>query len=1631
MSAADIELEVSKARIVELMNIIETYEMNEAKAPVQQVIGPSGTNDEGEKDEEELESFMKNIPKRIQPVKFFLPFSKWKRLMLLTATQQGFAKYLEGTVKQPTRGASATQWSTHHKLERLTDEFLRQSVVEGEDRSMVTSLYMEAGLDASPNQRWDTICGGYEADEDIRKQTIYRKLLNANVAKSKNPDIYVVWFRTLELELKSICGSCYDPTIIRGAFLNGLINHTMYRSWVIDRQNNDRGIIPTMEKLYEDVRRMHNNRQQRAQQEGGTRNQYGSGGNTQQQQQQQQTFHVGTTVNTNRANVPKCPRCGWFHPSSYNRCPLPPRRESSSGGRGRGGGRGFTGGGRGRGGGGRFMVGSGFYSGGGGFRNGGDGDDSGFYSGGGGYGGGDAGGTAEQQNQARRNFSLFSAHQQYDRGRNWVYDTGATNHMVPDRHAFTELRTGPSLRQRFEAAGEDQILEVHGTGTVDGFTNVHFVPGLRRRLFSVAQGTDDGKVYVFKKNGLEVYKEQDFNECGEKVLSVARSGNLYTGLAFDDDDEDDENHDVEVGDNKEHSNISTDNDVMMAAAVESQDVRAQAKRRNFHITQPRPKGMGRRKKKTARSENESLDELHHRMGHVSYGKLKQMLRDGTLNGVKVDLDKCTEEEGKCVVCLKGKMARKPFENVIEKRSERALEVVHLDIAGPMEVLGRDGARFLFVFVDDHSNLVACYGTKRKSDSPAVLKRFISDVGKPAKLNVEVLMTDNDGVFISDLFRGLCDELGIVQRYTVAGTSEQNGKAERGIRTMTDMIRTLLIAGKQDDNMWLDAAEYGAEIRNKVSVGNSEVTPHEIVYGSKADVSDIHPFGCRVMFYVNRKRGGKRKDRLQPRAKVGYFVGLDRERTAYKIMRQEDRVIQSMRREDVVFERWVPPRRFVGTDEVVNRNVELVQEGQEEQEEQEEQGRISSDSDSSSSEIETEESSSGGDSSDDDDDDGGEGDGDGAGGDGDGAGGDGDGDGVGGVEAGGGDAPTGVPRRSQRERRPALKIRLQRSGEAIGSGARGVGSDGAVMMAVLAKQQRDEYFTELTDDPVSYVDAMQSEQCEGWKIAIASEFEAHRENGTWEVCNDVDPNTGMPAGAAERGAVLVGHKWVFKTKRDANGNVVRCKARLCAQEFRDKGKKREQRLWRQRNDQLGSGDYDEDVDLYAPVASKAGIRVVAALAALNELMIYQLDVKTAYINAVLDREVYMTAPEGLVGVASGSVVRLKKCLYGLRTSGNRWNNLLNSDLEQMGYRRTQADPSIYVREHKGDVSYVAIVVDDVLIAAKHEVEYKRVLEVLSKKYKMTDEGLLEYYVGIEVEQKPGEIILRQRGYTKQVLERYGMWECNAVATPMVGKYDRRMSPQTDAEREQMSNVDYRGAVGALRYLADTTRPEIDGAVNTMSRFSNDPGNEHWQGVKRIMRYLRGTLNYGLRYSKDGNGEKDGTQLYGYSDADYGGCEDTRRSVSGCIMMLAGGPVVWASRKQQCVTLSTMESEYVALTMAATEAIWLRNLLGELGEKQCGASILYGDNVAANLQSKRPGVTRKAKHVDVRYHFIRECVSRCDLDVKHVRSSDNLADVFTKALTHIAFKRLTSKFMFDDSGELEQRSDILQGLWNRGN
>lgn len=435
----------------------------------------------------------------------------------------------------------------------------------------------------------------------------------------------------------------------------------------------------------------------------------------------------------------------------------------------------------------------------------------------------------------------------------------------------------------------------------------------------------------------------------------------------------------------------------------------------------------------------------------------------------------------------------------------------------------------------------------------------------------------------------------------------------------------------------------------------------------------------------------------------------------------------------------------------------------------------------------------------------------------------------------------------------------------------------------------------TRDPVTVGEALGGTDAGRWKEAMEAEHQSLIDNKTWILVD-------LPA---QRKAIA--NKWVFKRKLGANGMVVRYKARLVVKGC----------------SQRAGIDYAET---FSPVVRYASIRFLIAMSAKLDPDIDQMDDVTAFLQSELKEEVYMMQPTGLEDGTS-RVCRLKKSLYGLKQSSRVWNDKLGAALVNAGLKVCKADTCIYHRVVGDDVLIVAVYVDDLLLFTNRPSTKRWIKEQLLRSFKMTDSGEAKYVLGMHIERdrQAGTIKLHQRKYLLEVLERFHMAECNPVSTPAdpAAKLTVDMAPNYEAGREEMANVPYQEAVGSVMYAAQESRPDIQYAVHTVSRFNNIPGNPHWNAVKRIMRYLRGTIDAKLTYRRD-----DTAGLHGYSDADWAGDVSDRRSVTGYVFLLQGGAVAWNSRKQPTVALSTTEAEYMALATATQEAIWLRSLYGEI-------------------------------------------------------------------------------------------------------
>jgi hypothetical protein len=388
---------------------------------------------------------------------------------------------------------------------------------------------------------------------------------------------------------------------------------------------------------------------------------------------------------------------------------------------------------------------------------------------------------------------------------------------------------------------------------------------------------------------------------------------------------------------------------------------------------------------------------------------------------------------------------------------------------------------------------------------------------------------------------------------------------------------------------------------------------------------------------------------------------------------------------------------------------------------------------------------------------------------------------------------------------------------------------------------------------------------------------------------------------------------------------------------------------------------------------------------------QIDVSTAFLYGDLKETIYMQQPEGH-GDGSGRVCRLKKSLYGLKQAPRCWNEKFSNYIIKLGFRRSEADPCLFVRQTGSTKMFFVLYVDDGLIAANDEQELQQFIDDLGRKFKITAKPA-SFFLGLEINrEEDGSVRVSQTHYTEKLLERFNMSNCKAVTTPIVKDNDTE-------ESSRNSEFPYRQAVGALMFLMCGTRPDIAYALSVVSRNLENPTDRDVVRVKRILRYLRGTTNCGLLYK---NNQAKGV-FECYSDADHGGDLSTGRSTSGVLCLHSGAPISWMSQRQSSVAISTTEAEVVAASEAAREIIWIKRILTELDQLKATPTLQI-DNEAAIRLAQNPEFHRRTKHIRIRHFFVRELVTAGEIMVSKVDSEKQLADILTKPLFSTRFRDL---------------------------
>jgi deoxycytidylate deaminase len=422
--------------------------------------------------------------------------------------------------------------------------------------------------------------------------------------------------------------------------------------------------------------------------------------------------------------------------------------------------------------------------------------------------------------------------------------------------------------------------------------------------------------------------------------------------------------------------------------------------------------------------------------------------------------------------------------------------------------------------------------------------------------------------------------------------------------------------------------------------------------------------------------------------------------------------------------------------------------------------------------------------------------------------------------------------------------------------------------------------------------------------------------------------------------------------------------------------------------------------YAPVASYATIRLVLALSAAEDLQLYQADIKSAYLIADLpaDRDVYMEVPPGLPThdeYGNGLVCKLHKSIYGLADSGRLFNAKLVTFLESNGFRRTHGDTALYVKGSGASLMMITSWVDDLLIACRRKSQVKELMDALNTAgIEASSHSELHYLLGMEIGHNTKEktITVKQRAYITGLLETYRMADAKPALTPMVPNTTLSKTDDAKAEQRNTDVSQYAKLVGSLLYLANTTRCDIAASVGQLARFMSAPAAHHMNAAVHVLKYLKGTVDLGLTY----NGKvSQRNVLHGFTDSDWGGCRDTRRSTTGYAFILNGASISWSSRRQATVATSTAHAEIISASEAAQEAVHLRMVLEELGFPQ-RTTVLHEDNMPCIKIAENPVNSGKCKHISIRDLYVREKVTLGEIALKHCRTEDMAADALTKNL-----------------------------------
>ncbi len=1172
---------------------------------------------------------------------------------------------------------------------------------------------------------------------------------------------------------------------------------------------------------------------------------------------------------------------------------------------------------------------------------------------------------SSQPSSSTRNVAFTAGHATTSRhyscpSTTWYIDSAATKHMSGDPSIFLELK--PLPEPVYITYGNGQKLPAVAQGTVvlspHGpvlarvvLHNVFYIPGHHANLLSMDAVVRAGGKIAFSNLHCVIAID------GCSVINALREESLWaiTDCSY------------ECG---QHYLSTNRPDTVLALSARQQ--------------QPR-----------------SAEEWHAAYGHLGYQNMAKL--PNMVEGIDVPPSEFLKT-GKqvCGTCQQNKQVSLPYEPATHHTSQ-PLELVHSDLCGPITPASKGGAKYIATFLDDYTKFSVIRLLKRKSDMTAVMPEVFNFLERQCNGNysVKALRTDNGTEYVNDEVTLYLSSNGIVHQTSNPYTPQQNGKAERLNKTMMEKTRAMLNGADLPPEMWGESVVTANMLRNRSPATGIKVTPYEMFHGRRPNVSFLRPYGIAAFALIPKQR---RTTKLDEVSVEGKLVGYELEGSGYRLLLSDGTICSSR---NVVFSTpasgtpatdaaavaavatRVPPRQvsFALESEIIpgpnltapsGANTPIVPPPSATADVP---GDTTDDDDVLPPLMDDPDS----DDSDDFD------------------------DGVAPVPlvhlfnnplhvplaapivaptivppivpavtsailspvpvptsaptpmvstappataATGGQSPTAsnaapaaAARRSSRSNRGVPSTRM-----------------GEYAMAAID----EEIFTaSRVPEPATFKEAMESEHRAEWLQAMNEEVSSLLQQRTWEYVP-------IPPGVKP-----IPVKWVFKVKRDGQGNLERFKARVVAKGFK----------------QQEGIDYDE---VFAPVTKYTTFRTVMAIAAAEDMEIQQLDIKTAFLQGELSERVYIQQPEGFAEGDKSTCCLLNKAIYGLKQAPRVWYERLHKELINLNFQISEADPGLYVYKDDCNTLYLLVYVDDILLVSTDESLISNIKGQLLSVFDARDLGDVTTYLGINILRDRGSrtLSLVQQRMTNDVISKYDLGSAKTVTVPM--SCSTKLSKEEGAPLDKLS-FPYSQLVGSLMYLSICTRPDISYPVGALARYMTNPTTVHGQAAKAVVKYLKGTSNHGITYGPTtGQSPYNSPEikLAGYCDSDYAGDVDTRRSTTGYVFMVNGGAVSWQSKLQPTVAVSTAEAEYMSAAAAVKEGLWLRKLMADLGRPT--AIKIFADNQSAIKLLRNPISSLRSKHIDVVHHFARERVMRGEVTFSYIKTTDQMADILTKAL-----------------------------------